>query len=110
MRQLQLFSTAELARMRARTASRSYSPEAEEFRRNHERHRAWGLVRRHAERMRRLREAHLAALAPGPIAAPVGAAAVVAAPAPATARARAAAPGPASARAAAPAPAPAPAP
>jgi hypothetical protein len=59
MRQLQLFTTAELARMRDRTASRSYSPEAEEFRRNHERHRAWGLARRHAERLRRLREADL---------------------------------------------------
>jgi hypothetical protein len=59
MRQLQLFTTAELARMRDRTASRSHSPEAEEFRRNHERHRAWGLARRHAERLRRLREADL---------------------------------------------------
>jgi hypothetical protein len=56
MRQLQLFTTAELARMRDRTASRSYSPQAEDFRREHERHRAWGLPRRHADRLRRLRE------------------------------------------------------
>jgi hypothetical protein len=54
MRQLQLFTTTELAAMRDRTASRSYSPAAEEFRREHERHRAWGLTRRHAERLRRL--------------------------------------------------------
>ena len=53
MRQLQLFTTAELARMRDRTASRNYSPERDEFRRTHERHRAWGLARRHAEKLRR---------------------------------------------------------
>ncbi|WP_033342764.1 hypothetical protein [Catenuloplanes japonicus] len=55
MRQLQMFTTAELAVMRDRTASRSYSPAAEEFRRIHEHHRAWGLERRHAERLRRAR-------------------------------------------------------
>ncbi|REG01234.1 hypothetical protein DFJ67_7314 [Asanoa ferruginea] len=55
MRQLQFFTTTELAAMRDRTASRSYSPAGEEFRREHERHRAWGLTRRHAERLRRLR-------------------------------------------------------
>ena len=53
MRQLQLFTPAELAGMRDRTASRSYSPAADEFRRIHERHRRWGLARRHAERLRR---------------------------------------------------------
>jgi hypothetical protein len=42
MRQLQLFTSAELGRMRDRTASRNYSPEKDEFRREHERHRAWG--------------------------------------------------------------------
>ena len=42
--------------MRDRTASRSYSPEAEEFRRIHEKRRAWGLQRRHAEKLRRARE------------------------------------------------------
>ncbi|HEV7709548.1 MAG TPA: hypothetical protein VGP16_15220 [Asanoa sp.] len=41
MRQLQLFTSAELAGMRDRTAARNYSPEGEEFRREHERHRAW---------------------------------------------------------------------
>src|SRR4051812_25894485 len=56
MRQLQFFTTAELAKMRDRTASRSYSPAAEEFRREHERHREWGLKRRHANRLRHLRD------------------------------------------------------
>ncbi|RAK27661.1 hypothetical protein B0I29_12244 [Actinoplanes lutulentus] len=51
-----LFSRAELATWRDRTARRNYSREAEEFRRQHERHRAWGLERRHAEKLRRLRE------------------------------------------------------
>ena len=55
MRQLQMFTTAELAAMRDRTASRKYSPAREEFRRTHQRHRAWGLARRHAERLRHLR-------------------------------------------------------
>jgi len=41
--------------MRDRTASRSYSPAGEQFRREHERHRSWGLTRRHAERLRRSR-------------------------------------------------------
>jgi hypothetical protein len=54
MRQLQLFTTAELAAMRDRRASRRYSPEAEEFRRDHARHRKWGLAQRHARRLRRL--------------------------------------------------------
>jgi hypothetical protein len=56
MRQLQLFTTADLAKMRDRTASRNYSPERDEFRRDHERHRSWGLARRHADRLRRVRE------------------------------------------------------
>jgi hypothetical protein len=43
--------------MRDRTAARRYSPERDEFRRDHERQRAWGLQRRHAERLRRLRAA-----------------------------------------------------
>ena len=51
MRQLQLFTTTQLAGMRNRTLSRRYSPAGEEFRREHERHRAWGLARRHAERL-----------------------------------------------------------
>ena len=52
MRQLQLFTSAELARMRDRTKARNYSPERDEFRRDHERRRAFGLARRHAERLR----------------------------------------------------------
>ena len=64
MRQLQLFTSAQLAQMRDRTASRSYSPAGEEFRREHERHRAWGLARRHAERMRRLHGHRPTAAAP----------------------------------------------
>ena len=55
MGQLQLFTAGQLAVMRDRTASRNYSPESDAFRRGHERHRAWGLQRRHAERLRRLR-------------------------------------------------------
>src|ERR1700754_123553 len=54
MRQLQFFTTTELAVMRDRTASRSYSPAGEEFRREHRRHRAWGLTQRHAERLHRI--------------------------------------------------------
>jgi hypothetical protein len=57
MRQLSLFTPAQLVDMRDRTASRNYSPSRDEFRREHERHRAWGLARRHAERLRRLRSA-----------------------------------------------------
>ena len=57
MRQLQLFTTAEVAGMRDRTASRRYSPGREAFRRDHERQRAWGLQRRHAERLHRSRAA-----------------------------------------------------
>jgi hypothetical protein len=55
MGQLQLFTRAELAAMRDRTASRNYSPARDEFRREHERHRAWGLSQRHAEKLRRAR-------------------------------------------------------
>lgn len=55
MRQLQLFTHAEIAGWRDRTAARTYSPEAEAFRREHQRHRAWGLTRRHGDRLRRQR-------------------------------------------------------
>ena len=41
--------------MRDRTASRNYSPAGEQFRREHQRHRCWGLTQRHAERLRRSR-------------------------------------------------------
>jgi hypothetical protein len=53
MRQLSLFTPAQVAGMRDRTASRNHSPSRDQFRREHERHRAWGLVRRHAERLHR---------------------------------------------------------
>jgi hypothetical protein len=56
MRQLQLFTSAALAQMRDRTASRRYSPARDEFRREHERRRARGLIQRHGERLRRLRD------------------------------------------------------
>lgn len=56
MRQLQLFTSAALAQMRDRTASRHYSPGHDEFRRGHERRRAWGLIQRHGERLRHLRD------------------------------------------------------
>ena len=55
MRQLSMFTRAEIAGMRDRTASRTYSPAGDDFRREHERHRAWGLKRRHAECLRRSR-------------------------------------------------------
>lgn len=60
MRQLQLFRTSELAVMRDRSASRHYSAERDEFRRRHERHRAWGLARRHAEKLRRIQASRAA--------------------------------------------------
>ena len=54
MGQLGLFTKAQLDVMRDRTKSRRYSPEKEAFRREHERHRAWGLVQRHSQKLRRL--------------------------------------------------------
>lgn len=61
MRQLELFTRSEVAHMRDRTAARNYSPDKEAFRKQHERHRAWGLVERHRERMRHLRSRRAAA-------------------------------------------------
>jgi hypothetical protein len=55
VRQLQFFTAAQMAVMRDRTARKNYSAEAEEFRREHARHREWGLVQRHGEKLRRLR-------------------------------------------------------
>ena len=52
MRQLQLFTTAQLATMRDTTRLRNYSAEAEEFRREHQRHRVWGMAQRHARKLR----------------------------------------------------------
>ena len=59
--QLQFFTRSQVAEMRDRTASRNYSAERDEFRREHERHRAWGVNRRHAEKLRRARESSRAA-------------------------------------------------
>lgn len=56
MGQASLFSRAQIAAMRDRTMSRNYSAAREEFRREHERHRAWGLQRRHADKLRRVRQ------------------------------------------------------
>ena len=61
MRQLSLFTTGQLAVMRDRTAARNYSAERDAFRREHERHRSWGLTQRHAERLRRCRASRSAA-------------------------------------------------
>jgi hypothetical protein len=55
MRQPSLFTRSQLAEMRDRTAARNYSPAADEFRRDHERRRAYGLARRHAQRLRHAR-------------------------------------------------------
>ena len=52
--QIGLFARAELATMRDRTRRRNYSAEAEEFRREHARHREWGLTQRHARKLSRL--------------------------------------------------------
>jgi hypothetical protein len=49
--QMSLFSRGELAGMQDRTLARNYSAEAEEFRREDERHRAWGLRQRHARKL-----------------------------------------------------------
>jgi hypothetical protein len=56
MGQLSLFSRAETAAMRDRTKARNYDPERDEFRRQQRFRRDWGLQRRHAEKLRRLRE------------------------------------------------------
>src|SRR5689334_5819074 len=57
MGQLALFTKAQLTEMRDPTRSRHYSPEAETFRREHERHRTWGLTQRHAQKLRRAQDA-----------------------------------------------------
>jgi hypothetical protein len=54
MRQLELFTSAQLATMRDRTRRRNYSAGAEGFRDAHQRHRAWGLTQRHARKLSRL--------------------------------------------------------
>ncbi len=56
-RQLELFTRSELASMRDRTRALNYSPEGEQFRRDHERHRRWGLDQRYGFKMMELRRA-----------------------------------------------------
>ncbi|MFI5892509.1 hypothetical protein ACIA5D_20615 [Actinoplanes sp. NPDC051513] len=51
---MEFFTKSQLAEMRDPTRSRRYSPAREEFRRVHARQRAWGLVERHARKLRRL--------------------------------------------------------
>lgn len=68
--QRELFSRAELSTMRDRTRRRNYSAEAEAFRRRHERDRAWGLQRRHAEKLARCREKASETPPPQPAAGP----------------------------------------
>jgi hypothetical protein len=55
MGQLELFSRSQIAAVRDRAASRNYSPERDAFRREHERHREWGLRQRHGRRLMYLR-------------------------------------------------------
>jgi hypothetical protein len=56
MRQLQIFTAAELSKMRDPTKRRSYFVGEEEFRREHERRRACWKAHLHALRLHRLRE------------------------------------------------------
>jgi hypothetical protein len=65
VRQLSMFTRAEIAAMRDRSASRNYSPSRDAFRQEHERHRSWGKARRHDRRLRQLAEASGAARAGG---------------------------------------------
>ena len=63
MAQMSLFSRVEIAKMRDRTAGRNYSAERDAFRREHEKHRAWGLQQRHAAKLRRLQRDRSVSLA-----------------------------------------------
>ena len=56
MGQLSLFSRGEIAGMRDWSAARNHCPERDAFRREHERHRVWGLQRRHAAKLRHLQQ------------------------------------------------------
>ncbi|PRX18248.1 hypothetical protein CLV67_11381 [Actinoplanes italicus] len=53
MGQMSLFGRQETARFRDRTKARNHSAERDEFRREHERRRFYGLQRRHAAKLRR---------------------------------------------------------
>jgi hypothetical protein len=57
---MSLFGRSEIAAMRDRTKKRNYSAEADEFRREHKRHREWGLQQRHAAKLSRLRRSRSA--------------------------------------------------
>jgi hypothetical protein len=56
MAQMSLFSRTEIAGMRDWTAARNHCPERDAFRREHEQHRAWGLRRRHAAKLRHIQD------------------------------------------------------
>jgi hypothetical protein len=51
-----VFGRSEIAGMRDWAAARNHCPERDAFRREHERHRAWGLRRRHAAKLRHVRQ------------------------------------------------------
>ncbi|BCB89876.1 hypothetical protein Psuf_071890 [Phytohabitans suffuscus] len=72
VRQLELFTRTETRAMRDRTRRRNYSPAHDEFRDAHERHRAWGLVQRHARKLRRIRYQISDCRTPGPPTSPRG--------------------------------------
>jgi hypothetical protein len=55
MAQLSLFSRSQVAYWRDRNSSRNHSPEREQFRREHARHREWGLRQRHGRKTMYLR-------------------------------------------------------
>jgi hypothetical protein len=55
MAQLSLFPRSQVASWRDPTASRNYSPAGEQFRREHARHREWGLRQRHGRKAMYLR-------------------------------------------------------
>ncbi|MBB4750087.1 hypothetical protein BJ964_004248 [Actinoplanes lobatus] len=87
MRQGSLFSRAHIAEMRDPAKARNHSPEREEFRRAQQRRRVFGLERRHAEKLRRLRRDGATAPAPTgpgcpatPVASPVAPVAPLVAP------------------------------
>ncbi len=67
MAQMSLFSRAQTAAMRDWTKARNYDPDRAEFRRQHKIRRDWGLQRRHAEKLRRLRESGIPPRTPADI-------------------------------------------
>jgi hypothetical protein len=63
MGQGSLFSRSQIAEMRDPTAARNHSPSRDEFRREYQRRRVFGLQRRHAEKLRHSRRTGVAPLA-----------------------------------------------